>query len=108
MNNLGILFKEIHNNILFNTYCKDLTLENQIEIKEKILNDSNIINVLLNIVDDIEIIKNKIELIIDQKVRKIPTNPQILLPISEDIENKITKVLFYYQKTKIFRVISCV
>ena len=113
MNNIGIFFKEIHNNILFNEYCKELTISNKIEIKDKILNDSNVMNVLLKIVD-FEIIEKKIEIILEQKVKKLQTKPQVtdmevfptIESVMEDTENSIEKVLFYYEKTKLFRVIE--
>ena len=99
MNNIGILFKEIHNNIIFNEYCKELTIDNQEEIINNVLNNFELINVLLNIVNDIEIVKSKIELIIGQKVKKLP------VPIIKNVEKEL---LFYYQKTKLYTVLSCV
>ena len=114
MNNLGIFFKEIHNNIIFNEYCKELTIDNQPEIINNILSNTDLINVLLDIVNDYEIVKSKIELIIGQKVKKIPVikNP-IIEEDNEDEdededEEKCNKPLFYYQKTKLFTIISCV
>ena len=105
MNNIGIFFKEIHSNDIFNTYCKELTLENQIEILNKIISDSKLMNVLQNIVDDVEIIKNKIEIIIEQKVKKL-SSQSINKPKMMVEEQKIEKVLFYYEKTKLFSVIE--
>ena len=105
--NIGILFKEIHNNIIFNEYCKELTFDNQQEIINKVFNNSDLINVLLNIVNDVEIVKSKIELIVGQKVKKIlPIQKQIIEEVKIDVEECIQR--FYYQKTTLFTVISCV
>jgi len=109
MNNLGIFFKEIHNNFIFNEHCKELTAINQPEIINNILSNIDLMNVLLNIVNDYEIVKSKIELIIGQKVKKIPVIKNPIIEIIEDEdEDECNKPLFYYQKTKLFTIISCV
>lgn len=105
--NIGIFFKEIHNNIIFNKYCKELTVDNQTEIINKVLSNSDLINVLLNIINDYEIVKSKIELIIGQKVKKIPVIKEVEIEV-EDEDDECNKPLLYYQKTKLFTIISCV
>lgn len=110
--NISIFFKEIHNNIIFNEYCKELTVDNQTEIINKVLSNSDLINVLLNIINDYEIVKSKIELIIGQKVKKIPVIKPIVkeveIEVDEDEDDECNKPLLYYQKTKLFTIISCV
>ena len=66
MANVGELFKVLCNNEIFNSYCQDKTKSN-IDVLNESINNEEIMNVLRNIVNDDNIIKSKMDVIIGQK-----------------------------------------
>lgn len=66
MANVGELFKVLGNNEIFNSYCQDKTKSN-IDVLNESINNEEIMKVLRNIVNDDNIIKSKMDVIIGQK-----------------------------------------
>ena len=66
MANIGELFKVLGNNEIFNSYCQDKTKSN-VDVLNESINNEEIMNILRNIVNDDNIIKSKMDVIIGQK-----------------------------------------
>ena len=72
MSNIGELFKNLSKNALFENYVKELEQnKSPKEVVESALKDEILLTELRNIVDDISIIQNKMETIVNQKMKKI-------------------------------------
>jgi ABC-type Zn2+ transport system substrate-binding protein/surface adhesin len=65
---IGELFKNLGKNEIFANYCNEITNEKtNNEIINLALNDENLMSILKNIINNEEIIKNKMDIIIGQK-----------------------------------------
>jgi hypothetical protein len=66
MANVGELFKVLGNNEIFNSYCQDKTKSNDNVLNES-FNNEELMTILRSIVNDDNVIKSKMEVIIGQK-----------------------------------------
>ena len=90
MANIGELFKVLGNNEIFNSYCQDKTKSN-IDVLNESINNEEIMNILRNIVNDDNIIKSKMDVIIGQKRKnynKQKTNDVSTISSRNEIENE--------------------
>ena len=73
MTNIGGLFKELNNNILFNNYIEQIKLDidNKNDIINNIFNDDDFMNILRTFVSDDNIIKDKVIVSIGQRLKKV-------------------------------------
>ena len=89
MSNIGELFKNLSKNSLFESYVKELEHnKTPKEVVDRALNDDALMTELRNIIDDIPMIQNKMETIVNQKMKKIhntstTTSKKIEEPIIE-------------------------
>lgn len=67
MNNIGELFKVLGKNEIFANYVKEVASKSNEEIINFAINDNELMDSLSTIVNDIEIIKVKMDVIIGQK-----------------------------------------
>jgi hypothetical protein len=67
-NQIGELFKVLNNNETFINYC--LTWQTIEEIIDQSINDTDLMNGLTTLVDDISLIKNKMSIVIGQIKKK--------------------------------------
>ena len=86
MSNIGELFKNLSKNSLFESYVKELEHnKTPKEIVERALNDDALMTELRNIIDDIPMIQNKMETIVNQKMKKIHTTTSSSKKVEEPI-----------------------
>jgi hypothetical protein len=100
MSNIGELFKNLSKNALFENYVKELEQnKSPKEVVESALKDEILLTELRNIVDDISIIQNKMETIVNQKMKKInivskKSEEPILIPPIVVVEPQTKEDLF--------------
>lgn len=88
---IGELFKILGKNEKFSNYCKEIENGKSInEIIEMAMNDIELMTILNNIIEDNEVIKNKMEVIIGQKKKVYEKNK--IIENKENKEEKMEKI----------------